>query len=70
VRIPLTYSQDLFFDFPWNNFLHSVVYDVIHQILTGRVDGGLNRELIIALFRDGTLMHKIVEGQHRNDRAW
>ncbi|KAI8989835.1 SAPS-domain-containing protein [Trametes punicea] len=58
---------DLFFDFPWNNFLHSVVYDLIHQILTGRVDGGYNRELTIALFRDARLMHRIIEGSKRND---
>ncbi|KAH8117023.1 SIT4 phosphatase-associated protein-domain-containing protein [Phellopilus nigrolimitatus] len=58
---------DLFFAFPWNNFLHSVVYDVLHQILTGRVDSGLNRELTIALFRDGRLLNRIVEAQKRND---
>ncbi|KAF9218360.1 SAPS-domain-containing protein [Gyrodon lividus] len=58
---------DLFFEFPWNNFLHSVVYDFIHQILTGRVDGGLNRELTIALFRDARLMQRIVDGQKQND---
>ncbi|OCH93828.1 SAPS-domain-containing protein [Obba rivulosa] len=58
---------DLFFDFPWNNFLHSVVYDLIHQVLTGRIDGGFNRELTIALFRDARLMHRIIEGSKRND---
>ncbi|EMD38130.1 hypothetical protein CERSUDRAFT_113278 [Gelatoporia subvermispora B] len=58
---------DLFFDFPWNNFLHSVVYDLIHQVLTGRVDGGFNRELTIALFRDARLMQRIIEGSKRND---
>ncbi|KZP10869.1 SAPS-domain-containing protein [Athelia psychrophila] len=58
---------DLFFEFPWNNFLHSVVYDLIHQILTGRVDGTLNRELTVALFRDANLMQRIVDGQKRND---
>ncbi|KAI0822811.1 SAPS-domain-containing protein [Trametes gibbosa] len=58
---------DLFFDFPWNNFLHSVVYDLIHQILTGRVEGGYNRELTVALFRDARLMHRIIEGSKRND---
>ncbi|KIM86236.1 hypothetical protein PILCRDRAFT_65387 [Piloderma croceum F 1598] len=58
---------DLFFEFPWNNFLHSVVYDLVHQILTGRVDGGLNRELTLALFRDAQLMQRIVDGQKRND---
>ena len=59
--------QDLFFEFPWNNFLHSVVYDLIHQVLTGRVDGGFNRELTVALFRDARLMHRIIEGSKRND---
>jgi len=62
--------QDLFFEFPWNNFLHSVVYDLIHQILTGRVDGGVNRSLTIALFQDAQLMQRIVEGQRRNDVEW
>ncbi|KAJ7080423.1 SIT4 phosphatase-associated protein-domain-containing protein [Mycena belliarum] len=60
---------DLFFEFPWNNFLHSAVYDLIHQILTGNVDGGLARELAISLFRDARLMHRIVEGQRMNDTA-
>ncbi|KAJ7481056.1 SIT4 phosphatase-associated protein-domain-containing protein, partial [Mycena galericulata] len=60
---------DLFFEFPWNNFLHSSVYDFIHQILTGNVDGGLGRELAVALFRDARLMHRIVEGQRMNDTA-
>ncbi|KAI0748433.1 SIT4 phosphatase-associated protein-domain-containing protein [Daedaleopsis nitida] len=58
---------DLFFEFPWNNFLHCVVYDLIHQILTGRVDGGYNRELTVSLFRDARLMHRIIEGSKRND---
>ncbi|KAJ7772937.1 SIT4 phosphatase-associated protein-domain-containing protein [Mycena maculata] len=58
---------DLFFEFPWNNFLHSSVYDFIHQILTGNVDGGLGRELAVALFRDARLMDRIVEGQRMND---
>lgn len=63
----LTIFQDLFFEFPWNNFLHSVVYDLIHQVLTGRIDTGFNRELTISLFRDARLMHRIIEGSKRND---
>ncbi|KDQ19756.1 hypothetical protein BOTBODRAFT_142481 [Botryobasidium botryosum FD-172 SS1] len=58
---------DLFFEFPWNSFLHNVVYDFVHQVITGRVDRGMNRDLIIALFRDARLMHRIIEAQHRND---
>ncbi|KAK0211682.1 SIT4 phosphatase-associated protein-domain-containing protein [Armillaria fumosa] len=58
---------DLFFEYPWNNFLHSAVYDIIHQILTGNLDSGYNRELAISLFRDARLMYRIVEGQKHND---
>ncbi|KAG6865408.1 hypothetical protein C0991_002902 [Blastosporella zonata] len=58
---------DLFFEFPWNNFLHSAVYDVVHQILNAPVESGFNRELAISLFRDARLMDRIVDGQKRND---
>ncbi|KAF8323646.1 SIT4 phosphatase-associated protein-domain-containing protein [Cantharellus anzutake] len=60
---------DLFFDFPLNNFLHNVVYDLLHQIMTGRMDRALNRELAMALFREGRLFHRIIEAQRRNDEA-
>ncbi|KIY70423.1 SAPS-domain-containing protein [Cylindrobasidium torrendii FP15055 ss-10] len=58
---------DLFFEYPWNNFLHSTVYDIIHQVLTGNLETGYNRELAVSLFRDAKLMHRIVDGQNRND---
>ena len=44
-----------------------MVYDIIHQILTGRDEHGCNRELIVSLFRDAKVMHRIVEGQKQND---
>lgn len=44
-----------------------MVYDIIHQILTGRDDNGYNRELMVSLFRDAKVMHRIVEGQKQND---
>ncbi|KAL1761338.1 SIT4 phosphatase-associated protein-domain-containing protein [Schizophyllum commune] len=65
----LSTMMDLFFEFPWNNFLHSAVYDIIHQIFTGPAESPLNRELALSLFRDAKLMHRIVEGQKRNDEA-
>ncbi|KAH9484467.1 Extragenic suppressor of kinetochore protein 1 [Psilocybe cubensis] len=58
---------DMFFEFPWNNFLHSTVYDVVHQVMTGGSEGGYNRELIISLFRDAKILHRIIEGQALND---
>ncbi|KAG8932147.1 hypothetical protein FRC02_001620 [Tulasnella sp. 418] len=60
---------DLFFAFPLNNFLHNVVYDLLHQIITGRVDKGRNRELVISLFRDSRLLHRIIDAQRKNDEA-
>ncbi|KIY46945.1 SAPS-domain-containing protein [Fistulina hepatica ATCC 64428] len=60
---------DLFFEYPWNNFLHSSVYDIIHQILTGPMAAPLNREIVVSLFRDARIMHRIVQGQKDNDVA-
>ena len=36
-------------------------------MLTGRVDSGYNRELIISMFRDAKILYRIVDGQARND---
>lgn len=62
-------SQQLFFDFPWNNFLHSVVFDVVQQIFQGRLDRTLDRQLAESVFIDGRLCQLILEGQKRNDEA-
>ncbi|KAG6888371.1 hypothetical protein C0992_008673 [Termitomyces sp. T32_za158] len=43
------------------------VYDVVHQILNPPVESGYNRELVISLFRDARIMHRIVDGQKHND---
>ena len=53
--------------YPLNNFLHNVVYDIFQQVLTGRLDQGFNRELVLVLFRDGRLVEKILHGQRLND---
>ncbi|KAF9261231.1 SAPS-domain-containing protein [Marasmius fiardii PR-910] len=62
---------DLFFEYPWNNFLHSAVFDVISQMMSGPVEvgGGWNRELVISLFRDARIMHRLVEGQKHNEES-
>ncbi|KAI9726317.1 MAG: hypothetical protein M1828_001591 [Chrysothrix sp. TS-e1954] len=41
---------DFFFRFPWNNFLHNVVYDIIQQVFNGSMTRGYNRSLAISLF--------------------
>jgi SIT4-associating protein SAP185/190 len=66
---PLTTLQGFFFRFPWNNFLHNVVYDVIQQVFNGPMDRGYNRSLAIDLFDSGCITEQIVEGQRRSDEA-
>ena len=61
--------QDFFFRFPWNNFLHNVVYDVVQQVFNGPMERGYNRVLAIDVFRTGRITHQIVEGQKRSDEA-
>ncbi|KAL1965035.1 hypothetical protein VTN77DRAFT_6095 [Rasamsonia byssochlamydoides] len=58
-----------FFRFPWNNFLHNVVYDVVQQVFNGPMDRGFNRSLAIDLFETGRITEQIVEGQRRSDEA-
>ncbi|KAF2770588.1 SAPS-domain-containing protein [Teratosphaeria nubilosa] len=41
---------DFFFRFPWNNFLHNVVYDVVQQVFNGMLDRGYNRSIALDLF--------------------
>ncbi|KAA8911040.1 extragenic suppressor of kinetochore protein 1 [Sphaerosporella brunnea] len=59
---------DFFFRFPWNNFLHNVVYDVVQQVFNGPMDRGYNRALAIDLFVAGRITERIVEGQKYSDR--
>ncbi|KAI7858854.1 SIT4 phosphatase-associated protein-domain-containing protein [Circinella umbellata] len=58
---------NLFFAFPWNNFLHYVIYDMLHQVFNGRMDKGYNRHLAISVFKDGKLTDKMVQAQKAND---
>ncbi|KAE8133418.1 SIT4 phosphatase-associated protein-domain-containing protein [Aspergillus pseudotamarii] len=58
-----------FFRFPWNNFLHNVVYDVIQQVFNGPMERGYNRVLAIDVFETGRITQEIVEGQKRSDET-
>ncbi|RPB17295.1 SAPS-domain-containing protein [Morchella conica CCBAS932] len=60
---------DFFFRFPWNNFLHNVVYDVVQQVFNGPMDRGYNRALAIDLFVTGRITERIVDGQKESDRV-
>ncbi|KAF5096131.1 hypothetical protein D0Z00_002876 [Geotrichum galactomycetum] len=54
---------NMFFQFPWNNFLHNVVFDIVQQIFNGPMAQGYNRYLAIDLFKTGQLTHLICKGQ-------
>ncbi|QNQ00687.1 SIT4 phosphatase-associated protein-domain-containing protein [Yarrowia lipolytica] len=58
---------NMFMKFPWNNFLHNVVFDIVQQILNGPMGDGFNRFLAINLFDKGQLTQLIVDGQQRCD---
>ncbi|CAK9442390.1 uncharacterized protein LODBEIA_P61330 [Lodderomyces beijingensis] len=53
----------MFFRFPWNNFLHNVVFDIVQQVLNGSMDIGFNKFLAIDLFHSADITSKIIEGQ-------
>ena len=63
------FKQDFFFRFPWNNFLHNVVYDVVQQVFNGPVERGYNRCLAIDLFQTGGITDRIITGQQRSDES-
>lgn len=53
----------MFFKFPWNNFLHNVVFDIVQQVLNGSMDIGFNKFLAIDIFSSGEITCKITESQ-------
>ncbi|ONH66497.1 Extragenic suppressor of kinetochore protein 1 [Cyberlindnera fabianii] len=55
----------MFFRFPWNNFLHNVVFDIVQQILNGSMKIGYNKYLSIDLFGRGQITKLIIEGQEK-----
>ena len=60
---------DLFFRFPWNNFLHNVVYDLVQQIFNGKLEIGLNRELCLAVFKQQNgLIDRLLNAAEENSK--
>ena len=60
---------ELFLKFPWNNFLHNVVYDIIQQLFSGAMDASVNRNLTIATFNDAHLVDVLLDGWRRNQES-
>lgn len=56
---------DMFTKFPWNNFLHNVIFDIAQQIFNGPLKTGYNRFLLKDYLVDAYLTRKIVDA----DRA-
>lgn len=60
-------TQDLFFQHPWHNFLHSVVYDLVQQVINSNAEDEVNRKICVSLFEEGHLTKRILEAQKTND---
>lgn len=56
-----------FFTYPWNNFLHNVVYDVVQQVFNGPMDRGYNPMLAVSLFEAADITAAIINGQQASD---
>lgn len=56
-----------FFKYPWNNFLHNVVYDIVQQVFNGPMDRGYNSVLAISLFEAADITAQIIKGQQASE---
>ncbi|KAL2021854.1 hypothetical protein VTK56DRAFT_6449 [Thermocarpiscus australiensis] len=58
-----------FFRYPWNNFLHNVVYDIVQQVFNGPMDRGYNPTLAISLFEAADITNQIINGQRASEKS-
>ncbi|OTA94239.1 hypothetical protein M434DRAFT_71642 [Hypoxylon sp. CO27-5] len=58
-----------FFKYPWNNFLHNVVYDIVQQVFNGPMDRGYNPTLAISLFEAADITNAIINGQIASEQS-
>lgn len=58
-----------FFKYPWNNFLHNVVYDIVQQVFNGPMDRGFNPTLAISLFESADITSQIINGQQASEQS-
>ncbi|KAH6845605.1 SIT4 phosphatase-associated protein-domain-containing protein [Chaetomium sp. MPI-CAGE-AT-0009] len=58
-----------FFRYPWNNFLHNVVYDIVQQVFNGPMDRGYNPTLAISLFEAADITNQIINGQLASEKS-
>ncbi|KAL2161753.1 hypothetical protein VTH06DRAFT_7535 [Thermothelomyces fergusii] len=58
-----------FFRYPWNNFLHNVVYDIVQQVFNGPMDRGYNPTLAVSLFEAADITNQIIRGQLASEKS-
>ncbi|KAJ3506492.1 hypothetical protein NM208_g16069 [Fusarium decemcellulare] len=58
-----------FFGYPWNNFLHNVVYDIVQQVFNGPMDRSFNPNLAVSLFEAADITSAIINGQQASDES-
>lgn len=58
-----------FFRYPWNNFLHNVVYDIVQQVFNGPMDRSFNPTLAVSLFESADVTNAIINGQNRSEES-
>ncbi|KAI2615732.1 SAPS-domain-containing protein [Hypomontagnella submonticulosa] len=58
-----------FFTYPWNNFLHNVVYDIVQQVFNGPMDRSYNPTLAISLFEAADITNAIINGQTTSEQS-
>ncbi|KAA1068468.1 hypothetical protein PGT21_024383 [Puccinia graminis f. sp. tritici] len=62
---------DLFFAFPWNNFLHNVIYDLVQQSLNAKFSrlqpsGLASLKLAQSFFEDTRIVDRLLDGVDAN----
>ncbi|KAG6037903.1 hypothetical protein E4U41_004660 [Claviceps citrina] len=67
--VPAILNQSFFFSYPWNNFLHNVVYDIVQQVFNGPMDRGYNPTLAVSLFEAADITAAIISGQEASDAS-
>ncbi|KAF4448319.1 hypothetical protein F53441_8258 [Fusarium austroafricanum] len=60
---------NFFFAYPWNNFLHNVVYDIVQQVFNGPMDRSYNPTLAVSLFEAADITSAIINGQKASDES-
>lgn len=56
----------LFLRFPWNNFWHNVVFDLVQQLLGGKMSGNYNPFLVCDMFGKLRMVDVVLAAQRRS----